>query len=69
MTTHQFTLAYCKTLELKAAVTVYKCTIIQVQPIRIGKKVYGQSEGGVSKRKRLVNRAIYNRLHTCLASH
>lgn len=69
MTTNIIRLSVHLGLGLKAAVTVYKCTIIQIQPIRIGKKVYGRSEGGVRKRKRLVNGAIYNRLHTCLASH
>lgn len=52
MTTSIIRLSVHLGLGLKATVTVYKCTIIQIQPIRIGKKVYGRSEWGVSKRKK-----------------
>lgn len=69
MTTSIIRLSVHLGLGLKAAVTVYKWLNLNDCTIRIGKKVYGRSEGGVRKRKRLVNRAIYNRLHTCLASH
>lgn len=63
MTTSIIRLSVHLGLGLKAAVTVYKCTIIQIQPIRIGKKVYGRSEGGAKEKGLLTGQFITDYIH------